>query len=83
MSESKHDLVSEFPNYKDRIHSLKTEDAHFRKLFDDYHDVTRAISRSEQRLDLLNELEEETLRKKRLLLKDQLFSIISGSKPGS
>lgn len=77
MSESQHDLVSEFPNLKDRIHDLKSTNAHFRKLFDEYHVVTRAISRSEDRLDLLSEIEEETLRKKRLGLKDELYKMLT------
>jgi len=77
MSEGAHDLISEFPKHKERIRTLKLEDSHFRKLFDQYHDVTRQISRSEQRIELLTSLEEENLRKKRLVLKDEIYQIIT------
>ena len=30
----KHDLIHEFPEFKDKIHQLKTSNAHFAKLFD-------------------------------------------------
>lgn len=77
MSEAQHDLATEFPEFKEKIHSLKLSDAHFAKLFDEYHVVTKAISRSEQRLDLVSELEEERLRKVRLSLKDQLYEMLA------
>jgi len=77
MSEEQHNLANEFPEFKEQIHTLKLGDAHFRKLFEEYHDTTKAISRSEQRLDILTELEEERLRKVRLSLKDQLFGMLS------
>ena len=28
----KHDIVTEFPQFKDKIHSLKTDNAHFAKI---------------------------------------------------
>ena len=77
MSEAQHDLVNEFPKFKEKIHELKVSNAHFRKLFDDYHEVTRSISRAEQRIELMSEAEEEQLRKRRLALKDELFTIMS------
>ena len=76
MSEAHHDLASEFPEFKEQIRSLKVSDSHFSKLFDEYHVVTKAISRSEQRLDIVSELEEERLRKVRLSLKDQLYGML-------
>jgi uncharacterized protein YdcH (DUF465 family) len=79
MSEGSHNLVAEFPKYKDRIHELKVANAHFRKLFDEYHDVTRTISRAEQRVEILSELEEEKMRKRRLALKDELYGILSNN----
>ncbi len=77
MGEGRHDLAAEFPEYKDRIRELKSASAHFRKLFDDYHDVSRTITRSEQRIDLLSEREEEKLRKRRLMLKDEIYSMLT------
>ena len=69
------DLAQEFPEFKDRIHQLKTGDAHFKKLFDEYHGVNAEIKRAEQEIETLGDVAMETLRKKRLLLKDQLFAL--------
>jgi uncharacterized protein YdcH (DUF465 family) len=38
MTIEKHDLHHEFPEYKEEIHRLKMNDAHFRRFFDEYHD---------------------------------------------
>ena len=40
-----HDLVHEFPQLRDRIHELKGSDKHFRKLFDEYHELTNSIEK--------------------------------------
>lgn len=71
------DLAHEFPEYHQKIHDLKVSDGHFKRLFEEYGDVSKAIYRSEKRIDLLSELEEEKLRKQRLALKDQLYSMLS------
>ena len=71
------DLANEFPELKDKIHQLKITDNHFKKLYEDYGDLNKAIYRSEQRIELLSEIDEEVLRKKRLALKDQLYSALT------
>ncbi len=76
MSHTPHELAEEFPDKVDRIHELKTENSHFRKLFDEYHDVNRAVHRAETNVEPLDGLAEQTLRKSRMLLKDQLAQMI-------
>lgn len=71
-----HDLAHEFPEYKDAIHALKESDRHFRTLFERYHEVDKKIARSEARIELMSEIEEESHRKERLKLKDQLLAIL-------
>ncbi len=39
----RHDLIHEFPEYQDKIHQLKVEDTHFRKIFDEYHELEHRI----------------------------------------
>lgn len=77
MSNTPHALVDEFPLQKDRIHELKLSDPHFKKLFDQYHDVNDAIHRAETNVEPMDQFAEETLRKERLSLKDQIAAIIS------
>ena len=79
MSEHQHNLANEFPEYKDLIHELKISNRHFHKLFEEYQEVNGAISRSENRLDVISEIEEENLRKQRLKLKDEIFVMLKAN----
>ena len=38
-----HDLLHEFPELRERIHELIKVDRHFRRLFDEYHELTAEI----------------------------------------
>lgn len=79
MSHVPHELAAEFPEYKDRIHDLKTTDAHFLRLFDDYHQVNREVHRAEAAgLNITDEHYEE-LKKKRMTLKDELYAMLKDS----
>ena len=80
MSELQHDLASEFPAMKDAIHELKISNEHFRGLMEKYHELNKAIHRSEQRIDMKSNQEEETLRKERLKVKDELYSLLVQAK---
>jgi uncharacterized protein YdcH (DUF465 family) len=77
MSVSHHDLVHEFPELKDRIHELKTSDAHFRKLFDQYHELTREIENMENEVTPVTTQTEEDAKIKRLHLKDELYRMLT------
>lgn len=79
MSENHHDLAIDHPEHKDKIHALKESDAHFKSLCDHYEELSKAIYRSENRIDLLSEEEEEQLRKKRVHLKDEIFNLLSAN----
>ena len=76
MSDSQHDLASEFPEYKETIHELKMSDAHFRGLFDKYHEVNKLVMAAEHRTQPMSEEEEQKARKERMELKDQLYAIL-------
>jgi len=76
MSIEKHDLVHEFPELRDRIHDLKMHDAHFAKLFAEYHDLDHEVRRIEQGVENTSDAYLETRKKMRVLLKDQLYSML-------
>jgi uncharacterized protein len=57
-----HDIAHEFPQYLEKMHSLKTSDTHFAKLF---HDKLGGAVISDEAL--------EVMKKKRLNLKDQIY----------
>jgi len=75
----KHDLIHELPEHKERIHELKMSDRHFQKLFDKYHDLDHQVKRIEEGVETTSDDYVETLKKERLNLKDQLFSMIKAS----
>lgn len=76
MSLEKHDLIHELPESKEAIHLLKTNSNHFAKLFDEYHEVDHEVHRIETGAENTSDEYLETLKKKRLNLKDQLFAMI-------
>jgi len=57
--------------------ALKQSDAHFARLADEYHEINRAVHRAETNVAPMEELAEVELRKKRGLLKDEIWSILS------
>jgi uncharacterized protein YdcH (DUF465 family) len=71
-----HDLVHEFPEHKEKIHQLKIENNHFSRLFDEYHDVDREVRRIEQGVETPSDFYTEDLKKRRLSLKDELYSML-------
>lgn len=71
-----HDLIHEFPEYRNRIHELKVSDKHFRKLFDDYHHLTNDIENMETESMAVTTQTEEEAKKRRLHLKDELYKML-------
>lgn len=79
MSNTPHELAQDFPEHADRISELKQKDAHFSRLFDDYHDINRAVHRAETNVEPLEDLAEVELRKKRAALKDELYHLLTAA----
>jgi len=71
-----HELAEEFPEYKDRIHDLKVSSDHFAALSDQYHAVNREIHRIEIEAEPATDEYTEDLKKKRLALKDEIFTLL-------
>ena len=76
MTIEKHDLLHEFPEHRETIHSLKLGNAHFSKLFDEYHDVDHEVHRIENGVENTADDYLEERKKVRLHLKDQLYKMI-------
>ncbi len=77
MTHTPHELAEEFPEHADLIHKLKTDDAHFAKLADAYHEVNRDIHRVETRVEAASDEREEELRKQRMRLKDEIAALLA------
>lgn len=71
-----HDLHHEFPEYSERIHHLKTSDAHFARLFEEYDRLDHQIRRIEMEGSLVSDAEMEALKMDRVHLKDKLYAYL-------
>ena len=76
MTIEKHDLVHELPEFRNDIHELKMKDAHFARLFDEYHEIDHEVHRIEQGVETPSDDYLEERKKTRLNLKDQLFNML-------
>lgn len=71
-----HELADEFPEYVEKIHDLKVNDAHFRKLAKKYHKNNRKIHRVETGIQPASDFYLEDLKKKRLYHLDIISHIL-------
>lgn len=78
MSHVPHELADEFPELKPRIHELKVSDAHFARLFEEYHTLNREVHRIEAAGINTSDEEYENLKLVRLRLKDELYAMLKG-----
>ena len=74
-----HSLALELPEFKETIHNLKLSDAHFAKLFDEYHATDKEIHRIEQGAEVSSDDYIETLKKQSLHLKDALYLMLQSA----
>ena len=72
----KHDLHHEFPEHHDAIHDLKMNDAHFARVFAEYHEVDHEVHRIETGAENTSDDYLNERKKVRLHLKEQLLAII-------
>ena len=73
-----HDLAHEFPHLRNRIHELKIGNNHFRRLFDEHHELTNDIEHMEAEVDPVATRTEEQAKIRRVHLKDELYQMLCG-----
>lgn len=65
-----------FPEYRDLISRLKTEDAHFSRLFERHNELDHQIHNMETGVAPADSVAIEALKREKLLLKDQLYAVL-------
>ncbi|WP_386688994.1 YdcH family protein [Lonepinella sp. MS14437] len=65
-----------FPEFRDLITKLKTEDAHFARLFDEHNALDQRVKNIESNIELATPTEVEELKKEKLRLKDEMYAIL-------
>jgi len=71
-----HSLLKEFPEFRDRIHELKTGNPLFATLYKEYQELDKQIFRIEEEIETPSDQYTEELKKKRVHLKDQLYDML-------
>jgi uncharacterized protein YdcH (DUF465 family) len=71
-----HDLLHEFPEYNDKIHQLKVSNPEFAQLYEQYEATDQEVYRIEEGIETPSDDYTEQLKKKRVLLKDQLYAML-------
>lgn len=77
-----HPLNEEFPDQHDAIHELKTTNAHFRRLMEEYETVDKEVFRMEEGIETPEDAVLTEEKKRRLHLKDQIAEMIRGFSGG-
>lgn len=65
-----------FPEFRDLISRLKTEDAHFSRLFERHNELDHQISNMETGVTPSDNNAIEALKKEKLQLKDELYAVL-------
>ncbi|WP_270729305.1 YdcH family protein [Shimia sp. Alg240-R146] len=79
MSNTPHELAAEFPEFIEKMSSLKVADKHFARLAEDYHDLNRKVHAAETNVQPREELAEMDLRKRRGALKDEIYAYLKAN----
>lgn len=74
-----HDLHQEFPQFREKIDHLMATDPNFARLYDQYIDLDNEITQAEDGTIPLDDFTLETLKKKRLKIKDELYQTFAAA----
>lgn len=73
---TKHQLIEELPEFEAKINKLKTDNTHFKKLFDTYTNLDQEIYRIESDAEPASDEVLNNLRMDRVHLKDEIYSFL-------
>jgi uncharacterized protein YdcH (DUF465 family) len=66
-----------FHEYREIVTELKTQDAHFKKVFDEHNDLHDQIEKAEAGgVEHISHVELESMKKRKLKLKDEAYAMI-------
>ncbi len=71
-----HTILNDFPEMSAHIHEMKKNNRHFARLSEKYDALEHSVHLMESGTETFTDEYLETLKKKRLKLKDELFSIL-------
>ncbi|MDD2929528.1 MAG: YdcH family protein [Sideroxydans sp.] len=65
-----------FPEYRELISQLKVNDANFRHLFSKHNELDQRVKNMEAHIEPASHEDIESLKKKKLLLKDEIYELL-------
>lgn len=71
------ELHEEFPDLADKIHELKSSDAHFARLLEEYQELNHAVYLAESNVEPTSDEHMYEQRRQRMVLKDQLYAMLT------
>lgn len=71
------EITEIFKRDRELITQLKTQDAHFARLADNYHEVNRQVHRIEAETEAASDERAEALKKQRLALLDDITAVVT------
>ncbi len=74
-----HDVEHEFPEYKEVLLELKSQDSRLAELVEDYERLNADIVDIEENDKPFQDFEFEEMKKRRLMLKDRIYFILRGT----
>lgn len=77
MVQEHHPLAKDFPEHKDKIHTLKISNTHFARLEREYEELDKAIVRLESGVEHGSTREIEQKKLQRVFLKDELYGLLT------
>ena len=77
MSDTPHNLMTEFPEHAARMQELRANDAHFAKMYHAYEIVNDAVHHAETNLTPTSDDHMTDLRKQRMTLKDRIYGYLT------
>lgn len=80
MSNQGHDLGSLFPDDGELLHQLKLDNAHFRRLAEEHHTLTKEIERIEAGIEPASDERAEALKRERLAALDRIAALVAGAR---
>jgi uncharacterized protein len=69
-------MLHEYRDIITHMKEHKQDNAHFLKIFDKHNDLDDQITKAENGETIMTDIELETLKKKKLLLKDEAYGIL-------
>ncbi|MGD2141234.1 MAG: DUF465 domain-containing protein [Burkholderiales bacterium] len=74
-----HDVEHEFPEYRQTLQEMRSQDSHLAELVQEYERLNAEIVDIEENERPFQDFEFEEMKKRRLLLKDEIYFILRGA----